>query len=282
MPRPEEERYRQYNRITLPTLTGRPGGDARAGFDRYGSPFDRAARGIRDAFTPRYNENPMWFRGNTSGQGRVGKPPFMNAQAAGINATPQSGRGEGNIPQSNPSGAGMTWNPLTQQSPFSGRPGMGVGGGIGRAGTGGSLGVAGAGGRGGFGVGGGIGSPFGNMPGGAGGAGGLSPMEAMARDRINKSLGEGWYENFVKTRGMSPVDFYRDPRNKYWDEPDTPDGAINSAIRDELNNARNAAQWAQEHGNTPIPQEAWERWYYANRQGMRVDDVMTDGSEVVY
>lgn len=124
-------------------------------------------------------------------------------------------------------------------------------------------------------------NPFGG--GGQGGAPRLSPIEAYARERIDKALGAGTYDRYLKATGQSILQKFRDnPRHLYWDEPNSPEGAINSYIRDEMNNARNAAQWQQEHGNIPIPQEMWDRWYYANRQGQRPDDVQRDGNEVVY
>jgi hypothetical protein len=236
-----------------------------------------------------------------------GKPSFMNAESAGINATSfgqrtnaspfaQSGPRPAQISSGNKSVMGPGYGPLPGgyiQAPqfLRGQTGPITAGGFGHSvpwNPKTSLFPGGAGGQGRLGVSGSIGSPFartgvgGTAGGGGYGAPGMSPLEMQFRDRYDKTIGPGAWDNFVKTRGMSPIDFYRDPRNKYWDEPDTPDGAFSSAIRDEMNNARNAAQWQMEHGNTPIGQEQWERWYYANRQGMRVDDVMNDGSEVVY
>jgi hypothetical protein len=263
MPGPIDDK--QYpRRITLPTLNGKP-------------PFmntqNATTFGQRTNGSPFASSSPLPAQISSGNKSVMG--PGYGPLPGGYVQAPQFLRGQTGPITAGGFGHSVPWNPKTDQSLFPGRAGTGGagGGGYGRLGGDARIGspfsrggVGGTAGAGGFG----------------GGAPGMSPLEAMARDRINKALGEGWYENFVKTRGMSPVDFYRDPRNKYWDEPDTPDGAINSAIRDEINNARNAAQWQQEHGNTPIGQEQWERWYYANRQGMRVDDVMNDGSEVVY
>lgn len=110
-----------------------------------------------------------------------------------------------------------------------------------------------------------------------------SEVEDYARKRIDGALGAGTYDRYLNATGESILEKYKtNPRNLYWDEPNTPDGAINSYIRDEQNNAKNAAQWQLEHGNTPIPQEMWERWYYANRQGLSPNDVTYDGNQVVY
>lgn len=110
-----------------------------------------------------------------------------------------------------------------------------------------------------------------------------SQLEAYARDRIDGALGAGTWDTYFDRVGKTILDRYEEnPNHYYWDEPKTPEGAINSFIRDEQNNARNAAQWQREHGNTPIPEEMWQRWYYANRNGLGPNDVMNDGSQVVY
>jgi hypothetical protein len=236
-------------------------------------------------------------------EGGAGKPPFMNTKNVGVNATPNAttfGQRTNGVPFAGggplpaqissggksfmPNGSAVTYNPsLFPQGGGPTNPAAGPGGASFNRifsmqnpfiqGMGGVIGA-------------GLRMRSGQPPfagGGMGGAPGMSALEMQFRDRYDKAIGPGAWDNFVKTRGMTPIDFYRMPNNRYWEDgPSTPDRALDDAIRDEFNNARNAAQWQQEHGNVAIPQEAWDRWYYANRQGMRVDDVMNDGSEVVY
>jgi hypothetical protein len=233
------------------------------------------------------------------GQYKASKPPFMNTQQAGMSSTPNAttfGQRTNAQPFANSSplpaqisSGGKSFMPngsaVTYNSSLFARPGgwpqnyspgqfpNTLGGGYGRLGGDAR-----------------IGSPFARTVGGTAGAGGyggygspgMTPQDIYARDKFNAAFGDGWYENYIKVNGVAPHEKYRDERTHYYDSPPGVDGAIDSFIKDERNNARNAAQWAQEHGNVEIPQEMWERWYYANRQGMRVDDLMRDGSEVVY
>jgi hypothetical protein len=257
---PERDR----RRITLPTLNGKP------------SFMNAESAGINaTSFGQRTNASPFAQSGPRPAQISSGNKSVMGPGygplPGGYIQAPQFLRGQTGPITAGGFGHSVPWNPMTDPSLFARAGTGGPGGGYGRLGGDAR-----------------IGSPFaragvgGTAGGGGYGAPGMSPLEMQFRDRYDKAIGPGAWDNFVKTRGMSPIDFYRDPRNKYWDEPDTPDGAFSSAIRDEMNNARNYAQWVQEHGTVAPGQEQYDRWYYANRQGMRVDDVMNDGSEVVY
>lgn len=115
-----------------------------------------------------------------------------------------------------------------------------------------------------------------------GGTGGTRQGNSIdyAKQRIDSALGQGAFERLGGTNLLQK--FQDNEHHYYWDEPKTLDGAINSAIRDEMNNARNAARWQELHGGTKITQEQWDRWYYANREGLGPNDLMSDGKPVVY
>jgi hypothetical protein len=261
MPGPIDDK--QYpRRITLPTLNGKP-------------PFmntqNATTFGQRTNGSPFASSSPLPAQISSGNKSVMG--PGYGPLPGGYVQAPQFLRGQTGPITAGGFGHSVPWNPKTDQSLFPGRAGTGGLGGYGRLGGDAR-----------------IGSPFARTVGGTAGAGGyggygspgMTPQDIYARDKFNAAFGDGWYENYIKVNGVAPHEKYRDERTHYYDSPPGVDGAIDSFIKDERNNARNAAQWAQEHGNVEIPQEMWERWYYANRQGMRVDDLMRDGSEVVY
>lgn len=108
---------------------------------------------------------------------------------------------------------------------------------------------------------------------GTGGTGGVQqPITNVrlqyAQQKLDPVLGKGWSENFTRQNGRDPITFYLhslhiDPNNltdpkevAYWTER-----AVEAATNDAKFQPGAIADWQKIHGNTPIPQEAWDTWW---------------------
>lgn len=98
----------------------------------------------------------------------------------------------------------------------------------------------------------------------------------IGHEQVNSKLGQGWAENFQKAHGTSPLDFYTDKRNWFEyqstaaqdfgvDSKEFANATIRATIEEGMKHAQEAQMWQQLHGNTPIPDEMWEHWFYVNR-----------------
>lgn len=115
------------------------------------------------------------------------------------------------------------------------------------------------------------------------------------RQRMNQKMGDGWFESFAQAHGKTPLEFYADPRNWFsYQRQAAEDYGINSkqfadateraAIDEGMKHQDEVAQWQQLHGNTPIPDEMWKRWYEVNRGNWQPNEngKLGDGNPVVY
>lgn len=118
---------------------------------------------------------------------------------------------------------------------------------------------------------------------------------AKAHAELDGKLGAGWAENFQKAHGQSPVDFYTDHRNWFpaqaaaakdfgLNSDQFRAATIQATVQEGLMHQQEASTWEQLHGNTPIPDEMWQRWYAVNRGYANVDQngKLPDGNPVVY
>lgn len=126
------------------------------------------------------------------------------------------------------------------------------------------------------------------------GAPGAKTWREVGHAQIDSKLGQGWAENFQKAHGVSPLDFYSDKRNWFSyqasaaadygvDSKEFANATIQATIEEGIKHGQEASEWQRLHGNEPIGDEQWKRWYYANRGGVDANTgLMNDGLPVVY
>lgn len=120
--------------------------------------------------------------------------------------------------------------------------------------------------------------PPGAGAGAGGGAGKPKSNRDVMHEQIDGKLGAGWVERFSQAHGMSPLEFYANPNNWFpyqedaakdygTDSPQFWNATQRATVEEGMKHAQEAAQWQQLHGNTPIPPEMWDHWFYVNRYG---------------
>jgi hypothetical protein len=146
--------------------------------------------------------------------------------------------------------------PLSANAGVGGQ--MGGGGNVGPVQGQGGMGVSGAAGAGG---------PTRTLPGvaGAGGQGVGGQIPVTPLDRGHKTLDAQFAQ---KHGGMSPIQFYGNAFPQIQDPEQRMNAAINAAANDASFQPGWINEWQKVHGNTPIPQEAWEKaWWQAQNGG---------------
>lgn len=111
---------------------------------------------------------------------------------------------------------------------------------------------------------------------GAGGTG-RRTWRDVGHEQIDSKMGAGYSAQF-QGGGISPLDFYSDKRNWFpyqrdaamdygVDSKEFANATIRAVIDEGMKHAQEIAMWREKHGDTEIPQEMWQNWYYINRYG---------------
>lgn len=110
-----------------------------------------------------------------------------------------------------------------------------------------------------------------NANAGVGGQGGgqiaVTPLD-RGHKTLDERLGDGWSASFAqKHGGMSPIQFYGNAFQQIQDPEQRMGAAINAAINDANFQPGAVAEWQKIHGNTPIPEEQWQKWWWQAQNG---------------